>query len=62
MVTLLSTLLPMAFLSFINIAIFFQSADMSNRIDSLASLLIAYGTTVFQVRTSLIPGNIITLM
>ena len=35
---------------------------MSNRVSSLASLLIAYGTTVFQVRSSIIPGNKITLM
>jgi hypothetical protein len=43
-------MLPMGLLSFINCAIFFQTSDISSRVAALASLLIAYGTTVLQIR------------
>jgi hypothetical protein len=46
MVILLSIMLPMGLLSLINCAIFFQGNDIGSRNATLATLLVAYGTTV----------------
>jgi hypothetical protein len=48
--TLLAIMLPISLLSFINCAIFFQKPSLDSRIGSIASILIAYGTTVLQIR------------
>jgi hypothetical protein len=48
--TLLAIMLPIGLLSFINCAIFFQPPSLEDRIGSISSILIAYGTTVLQVR------------
>jgi hypothetical protein len=60
--TLLAIMLPVGLLSFINCAIFFQPPSLENRIGSIASILIAYGTTVLQIRSEIAKATDWTLM
>lgn len=54
--------MPIIFLALINLAIFFQEQSLSNRISSIAILLLAYTTFLPTLRNRIPPSPKITLI
>jgi len=61
-VILITIIVPIVFLSFINLAIFFQEQSLANRISSIVMLLLAYTTFLPIVRNRIPPSPKITLI
>ena len=60
--TVIEILIPAVFLALINLAIYFQEVGLSNRISSIATLLVAYTTFLPTVRQRIPPSPRLTLI
>lgn len=60
--TVIEILIPAVFLALINLAIYFQEVALSNRIASIATLLVAYTTFLPTVRQRIPPSPRLTLI
>ena len=61
-VTLVTIFVPLWLLGIINLGIFFQNSGLSDRIGSIAALMIAYVALIPVIRSALPPNPSITLV